>query len=64
MPGAVVKKGAFVKYAIVGENAVIGDNSRIGDEPTYYSKDEWGIAVVGKDVAIENGTTIKPNQVV
>lgn len=64
MPEAVIKKGAVIKHAIIGEGAVIDENARVGDNPVFYTKQEWGISVVGKGGHVAKNTTIKPNQVV
>lgn len=63
MPGTVVKSGAIVEYAIIGEECTIGENSVIGARPeTISNKNDWGIAVVGHNVSISEGTTVGPKQ--
>lgn len=64
MPEAVIKKGAVIKHAIIGESAEVDENARVGDDPIFYTKQEWGISVVGKGGRVAKNTTIKPNQVV
>ncbi|NLP26235.1 MAG: glucose-1-phosphate adenylyltransferase [Clostridiales bacterium] len=65
MPGSVVKSGAIVEYAIIGEDSVINSNSKIGIRPELVdNKDEWGIAVIGHNVSISEGTKILPKQII
>ena len=59
MPGAHIKKGAVIDYAIVGENAVIGENAHIGARPeASIDSDNWGVAVVGPNLTISDGSII------
>ena len=65
MPGATVKKGAVVEYAIVGESSVIEAGAHIGARPeTIENKSEWGIAVVGHDITVSQGTVVAPKQII
>lgn len=65
MPGVVVKSGAVVEYAIVGENSVIGENAKIGARPeNVENRDEWGVAVIGHEITISNGTKILPKEII
>ncbi len=65
MPGSVVKSGAIVEYAIIGEDSVINSNAKIGIRPELVdNKDEWGIAVIGHNVNISEGTKILPKQII
>ena len=65
MPGSVVKSGAIVEYAIIGENSVINSNAKIGIRPELVdNQDEWGIAVIGHNVNISEGTKILPKQII
>ena len=65
MPGAVVKKGAVVAYAIVAENAVIGKNCVIGKRPEdMENRDDWGVAVVGPDCKLSEGTVVAPKEMI
>ena len=65
MPGAVVKKGAKVEYAIVGENTVIGENAQIGARPeTIEDKDSWGVAVVGNNLTVSDGSVVAPKAII
>ena len=64
-PGAVVKKGAVVEYAIVGEDSVIGEGAHVGAAPeTIENKDEWGVAVVGHELNVSAGASVKPKQII
>ncbi|MBP1533886.1 MAG: glucose-1-phosphate adenylyltransferase, partial [Ruminococcus sp.] len=65
MPGAVVKKGAKVEYAIVGENSIIGENCQVGARPeTIEDKSSWGVAVVGHNLTISDGSTVAPKAII
>ena len=65
MPGAIVKKGAKVEYAIVGENTVIGENAQIGARPeTIEDKDSWGVAVVGNNLTVSDGSVVAPKAII
>ncbi len=60
MPGATIKSGAVVEYAIVAENAVIEAGAHVGEDPQCYDdRDEWGIAVIGENVTIGKGASVK-----
>ncbi len=60
MPGATIKSGAVVEYAIVAENAVICEGAHIGEDPqNYEDRDQWGIAVIGENVTIGKGASVK-----
>lgn len=65
MPGARIEEGAVVQYAIISENTVIGKNAIIGERPeNTKDKEEWGIAVVGDNLHIAEGTKILPKQMI
>lgn len=64
MPDAVVDKYAAVKYSIIGEEARIGKNAKIGDIPDFFSKGEWGIAVVGNKKEVSNNTSVKSDEII
>lgn len=65
MPGTVIKAGAVVEYAIVGEDCVIHENAHIGASPeTVENRDEWGIAVIGHNVDVSEGTAVEPKKIV
>ena len=63
MPDATIKKHATIKYAIIGEGATVHANVRIGDAPEFYEKDEWGIAVVGKDKEVAQNKILLPKEI-
>ena len=63
MPDATIKKHATIKYAIIGEGATVQANARIGDAPEFYEKDEWGIAVVGKDKEVAQNKILLPKEI-
>ena len=64
-PDEVVKKGAVVEYAIVGEDSVIGEGAHVGAAPeTIENKDEWGVAVVGHELNVSAGASVKPKQII
>ncbi len=62
MPNSVIKSGATVEYAIIGERCVIGENAAVGAEKSDSS--DWGIAVVGSDKTVDNGSTVPPKGIV
>lgn len=65
MPGARIEDGAVIQYAIISENTVIGKNATIGERPeNTKDKEEWGIAVVGDNLHIAEGTKILPKQMI
>ncbi len=65
MPGSVVKTGAVVEYAIIGERSVISENAKVGARPeNVENRDEWGIAVVGHEITISEGTVVVPKEIV
>ena len=65
MPGSVIKEGAVVEYAIVGENCVIEKGAQIGARPeTIPNRDDWGIAVIGHRITIEEGQKVGPKEMV
>ena len=65
MPGAVIEEGAKVQYAIVAENAVIGKNCVIGKRPEdMENRDDWGVAVVGPDCKLSEGTVVAPKEMI
>ncbi|MCM1227266.1 MAG: glucose-1-phosphate adenylyltransferase [Clostridium sp.] len=65
MPGTVIKSGAVVEYSIVGEDCVVNENARIGLSPeTVENRDEWGIAVVGHNVDISEGSKVLPKDII
>jgi glucose-1-phosphate adenylyltransferase len=63
MPNSVIETRSVIRYSIVGEDAVVHANARIGDDPEFYSGDKWGIAVVGKDKAVEQNKILLPGEI-
>lgn len=65
MPGAVIEDGAKVLYSIVGENAHIGKNAVVGGYPEDYpNRDDWGVAVVGAGITVNDGVKVCPKAMV
>ncbi|MCM1525293.1 MAG: glucose-1-phosphate adenylyltransferase [Ruminococcus sp.] len=65
MPGSVIKEGAVVEYSIVGEDSVIGKGAHIGASPeTVENRDNWGIAVIGHNITIDDGQAVAPKEMV
>ena len=65
MPGAKIKKGAKVSYAIVAEDAVIGEGAVVGAPPQDApDPDEWGVAVVGRDVTVGKNAVVAPKEMI
>lgn len=64
MPNTVIEEAAVIRHAIIGEGCTIGINAKIGDAPAYYSKSEWGIAVIGNGKTVEKNALIKPKEIV
>ena len=62
MPNSTVGCRARVEYSIVGERCKVGEGARIG-APNDGSEG-WGVAVVGHDKTIAEGSTIKPKEIV
>ncbi len=54
MSGAKISKDSKVEYSIIDEETKVGENSVIGQP----KEDGKGIAVIGRNVTIPNGTTI------
>ena len=65
MPGTVIEEGAVVQYAIVSENAVVGKNCVVGARPEEMeNRDDWGVAVVGPDVKLAEGSVVAPKEMI
>ncbi|MBR7095332.1 MAG: glucose-1-phosphate adenylyltransferase, partial [Clostridia bacterium] len=64
MPNAAIGRGSELRYAILGENAKVGRGVRVGGEREYYPAEAFGIAVVGKNKMIADGSVIKPKEIV
>lgn len=54
MSGAKISKDSKVEYSIIDEETKVGENSVIGQP----KEDGKGIAVIGRNVTLPNGTTI------
>ena len=49
----------------VAENAVIGKNCVIGKRPEdMENRDDWGVAVVGPDCKLSEGTVVAPKEMI
>ena len=57
--GVTIKKGAIVCNSIIDENVVIGENSIVGEV-----NNEKKITVIGRDVVVENNSTIKAGEII
>ncbi len=65
MPGTTVKRGAVVEYAIVAENAVIEEGAHVGESPEgIASLEDWGVTVIGENVTIGKGATVKAKEMI
>jgi glucose-1-phosphate adenylyltransferase len=65
MPNSHIKAGAVIQYAIIGEDTVIGQNAQIGDRPEKIAdKENWGVAVVGHGVSVDDGAVIPPKAMI
>ena len=50
---------------LVGENTVIGENAQIGARPeTIEDKDSWGVAVVGNNLTVSDGSVVAPKAII
>ncbi len=64
MPGAVIRKGANVRYSIIAENVEVGENADIGGDPAVVGTKDWGITLVGADLKIGKGASIRANKMI
>lgn len=64
MPGAVIKKGARVCYSIIAENAVIEENAVVGADPAVVGAENWGITVIGDNLAVGKNTVVNPDKMI
>ena len=47
------------------ENTVIGENAQIGARPeTIEDKDSWGVAVVGNNLTVSDGSVVAPKAII
>ena len=50
---------------LTAENAVIGKNCVIGKRPEdMENRDDWGVAVVGPDCKLSDGTVVAPKEMI
>lgn len=56
---SVIKKGAVIEHAIIDENVVIGENAVVGS-----ITDDEKIAVVARNVEVENGVVVNAGDIV
>ena len=59
MPNAVVKAGATVNHSIIGWDAVIESDAKVGSYQEKAIAGEWQIAVVGPNVTVKSGESVK-----
>ena len=65
MPGSVIRKGAVVEFAIIAENVEIGAGAHVGCSPENMDDvSNWGVAVVGSDVVINEGEVVPPKAMI
>ncbi len=67
MPDVIVKEGAKVEYAIIAENVIINKGAKIGAKPEEMSEqgiENWGVAVVGAEVEIDENAVIAPKAMI
>lgn len=64
LPNAIIKDGAEINYSIVAEHALVGEGAKIGETQKAPVKGEWSIAVVGPNVKVDDGKTIKPGEMI
>ena len=65
MPNTVIKKDAVIEYAIIGENCVVGEGVKVGERPeAIKNKDDWGVAVIGHNIIVKDGTAIPPKAMI
>ncbi|MCL2036782.1 MAG: glucose-1-phosphate adenylyltransferase, partial [Oscillospiraceae bacterium] len=65
MPNTHIKAGSVIQYSIVGEDSVIGENAKIGERPEeIQNKDDWGVAVIGHQVNVSNGSQVPPKAMI
>ena len=64
MPGAVIEDGADVRYAIIGWDAKIGKNAIVGETLEECRPGEWKISVVAPKYELEDGATVKANEMI
>ena len=58
--GTVIEENATVNYAIIDENVVVGNGAVVGEE----RQDELKISVLGRDISVGAGKTVKAGEIV
>ncbi|MBQ8995669.1 MAG: glucose-1-phosphate adenylyltransferase, partial [Oscillospiraceae bacterium] len=65
MPGSIVKKGCIVQYSIVAQGSTLEEGVKLGERPEDMEDlSKWGVAVVGPNLNIGKGATIKAKSMV
>lgn len=64
MPNSYIGKSSKVTSAILGENVFLEKNVRVGDRSEFYSKEDWGISVIGKGNTIKQNSVIQPKEII
>ena len=59
MPNAIVGENATINHSIVGWNANIESGAQVGEYQEKAIAGEWQIAVVGPNVTVKSGDTVK-----
>ena len=59
MPNAIVGENATINHSIVGWNANIEGGAQVGEYQEKAIAGEWQIAVVGPNVTVKSGDTVK-----
>ncbi len=59
MPNAIVGENATINHSIVGWNANIESGTQVGEYQEKAIAGEWQIAVVGPNVTVKSGDTVK-----
>ncbi|MBR3684885.1 MAG: glucose-1-phosphate adenylyltransferase [Clostridia bacterium] len=59
MPNAIVGENATINHSIVGWNANIESGAQVGEYQEKAIAGEWQIAVVGPNVTVKSGETVK-----
>jgi glucose-1-phosphate adenylyltransferase len=60
MSDVLIEEGAVVEYAIIDENTIISKGAIVGDK----KEDGKGIALIGKNVRIDNGVKIDGGSII
>ncbi len=62
MPGAVIGRGAEVSHAIIGWESKVEAGAIVGKTQKAAVEGEWQIAVVGPEVEVKSGATVKAGE--